>query len=112
MKNIRYKLYAMKVSQEGLRIAEREQFSMVTPTHILIYRRPWRKTPEGVKVVASDIRLSAKETEWLRECNFSIMRAFAEEHEQTATAGMESFVDAFERELMAEREKLGAEAPA
>ncbi|WP_298021034.1 hypothetical protein [uncultured Dysosmobacter sp.] len=112
MKKIRYKLYAMKVSQEGLQRAERERFFMVTPTHILIYRRPWRKMPEGVKAVAPDIRLSEKETEWLRECNLSIMRAFAEKHEQTAAAGMESFVDAFERELMAEREKLGAEAPA
>lgn len=110
MKKERYKLYALLPTQENLQIAERERFYMVCPDHILIYRRPWRKKPKEAVEVGENIRTSEQESDWIRTCNLCIMREFSLRHEESAAAGMESFLEKFEKELAAEQEKLAVAA--
>lgn len=105
-KKICYRLYAMRLSQENLAAAENERFYMVSPTHILIYRKPWRNAPDGAVVIGDDVNLSSAEESWLLDCNLTLMREFAQSHEKQNIERMSGFVDRFQAELEKEKKKL------
>lgn len=106
-KTVRYKLYAMRPEKADA-VLNSERFTRVTAGYALIYTTK-RKPKEAVEV--DDLkRMTEADMNWLYQCNMTLLREFAENHEEEVGIAMGSFFQRLEKELNKEQEKMREEA--
>lgn len=105
---IRYRLYAINSDAENVRRASGERFCRITPFYILIYTDG--EIPEGgIEMTQTEThRLSARDEQWLRDCNIVILAEQAKIHEAEIAAETQKRLDMLEEALKKERDKQEA----
>ena len=105
-KQIKFRLYALHVTGENVAKAEQARFCRVTPEYILIYSSG-RKPYGSVEITQSELkRLTANDQLWLQDCNAALIVERTLEKQSEIAADLSGRMDALERELKAEKEKL------
>lgn len=106
-KTVRYKLYAMRPEKADT-VANTERFTRVTAGYALLYTAK-RKPKDSVEV--DDLkRMTEADVNWLYQCNMTLLREYAEKHEEEVGIAMGSFFERLEKELKEEQEKMREEA--
>lgn len=104
--NIQYALYGAQISEKNIERAQKERFFYIGPQYVLIYRKKLKKRPNMWKMIPETANMTVSVTEWLQKCNMEILTEVAEAKLAEQSDGAESFLERFERELEAERNKI------
>ena len=106
-----YKLYAAEVSRLNVEKAERERFSRVTATYMLLYRRTKPRHIPAVEVKGNDLRrLTESDRLWLADCIATLLGEAAGRRQETVAQRVNEMLTAWEKELQKTREGLEKEA--
>ena len=99
----RFRLYAMKATEETVAAAASERFSRITASYVLIYKNG-KKPENSVEIAGGSLRvLSSAEREWILDCNtLLILEATAKKGSEIRAAVSEK-ISVLERELEAQR---------
>ena len=107
---ITYRLYALELTVDNAKKAADWRFSRVTidpfPGYVLIYT-DGEAPDEAIEITKSTIdRLSAQDEQWLRDCNIVILAEEAKKHESEIAASMGERIDALEKALEEQAQKV------
>lgn len=102
----RYHLYLAPFNSETAQIALNEKYARATPDYVMIYNKG--ECPEGYKEMTEEaLHLLPKDgLKWLNEVNLLVIQEFTKERMDEIERANRRFMEAFENELKAEREKL------
>ncbi len=102
----RYHLYLAPFNQGTAQIALNEKYARATPDYVMIYNKG--EKPEGFKeMTEAELHLLPPDgLKWLREVNVVIIQVFYKERMEEMERANKKFMEDFEKELQAEREKL------
>lgn len=105
---IAYKLYAVEVNPESIKVASQERFCRITPFYILVYTAG--KAPkDSIEMTQTEThRLSEQDAQWLGDCNIVILSEEAKKHESEIAANMAERLARLEEALKEEKEKQEA----
>lgn len=91
----RFRVYALQLSDENIKYARKQTYSMVSPSYILIYTDKSR-IKGGQKIDASE--LNARDQAWVQSCNDAIVANLIQSNEEYGQRMMR-FLDTFAEEL-------------
>ena len=102
----RYHLYIAPFTNETAQQAFREKYARATPDYVMVYRK--EECPERFKEMTdAELHLLPSDgIKWLNGANTTIIQEFVAEHMEAQERANRKFMEAFEKELKAEREKL------
>ena len=103
MKSIKYRLWALPISDETMDAADASEFSRIGDGRVLIYSDEPKKRiypyAEEIKDGESVEVLSDAEKRWLEQCNMTILERFARQHKLPLDKTVPMFLEALEKEL-------------
>lgn len=103
MKKVKYRLWALPISDETMEAADTFEFSRIGDGRVLIYTdRPKKRVPavaEEIPDVTSVDELTEPETKWLMRCNLTICERFVAQHKVPFEKTVPGFLKALEKEL-------------
>lgn len=103
MKSIKYRLWALPISDETIDVADASEFSRIGEGRVLIYSDEPKKRihldAEEIKDGESTEVLSDAEKGWLERCNMTILERFAKQHRLPLDKTIPMFLEALEKEL-------------
>ena len=102
----RYHLYLAPFNKDTAQIALNERYARATSDYVMIYNKG--EKPEGFKeMTEEDLHLLPPDgLKWLNEVNVIIIQVFYNERMEERERANRKFMEEFEKELQAEREKL------
>lgn len=107
MRSETYKLFLAPYSVSALETAMSVPFSRATNHYVLIYKRGNRPSAEFKQMGLEQIRMLGKrDMEWLHDVNMEIATDFLRRHSAEEKRAAEKFLQEFQNELEAEKEKL------
>lgn len=99
----RFRLYAMKATEEAVEAASKERFSRITASYVLVYKNG-KKPEHSVEIYGDSLRvLSAAERDWILDCNTLLILEATEKRGSEIRAAVSEKISALERELEAQR---------
>lgn len=105
-KKVKYRLFALRITEENVARAEQARFCRIASEYILIYASG-RKPYGSVEVTQNELkRLTANDQIWLQDCNAALIVERTLEKQDEIAADLSGRMDALERELKAEKDKL------
>ena len=106
-KNIVWRVYAMRPTDENIKIALNERFHRITTKYILIYTDT-KYIEDGIAEISQENvdALSKGDREWLDDCNMELLMEFQANHSETIQKAQVDFLKEFQTELEREQERL------
>lgn len=101
-----YRLYAMRMSDDSISKAVGERFNRITPDYVLIYTDGEKPDNSVLLKDADASRLTDGDQRWLLDCNMVVIAEEAKKHEAEFSQELSERIDALEKFLKAEKEKL------
>lgn len=107
VKSIVWRMYAMRPTDENVRLAIEERFHRITTKYILIYTGKKYEQDDIAEISQTNIEaLSKDDREWLDNCNLELLHEFQENHMETIQQAQVDFLREFQHELEQEQERL------
>ena len=102
----RYHLYLAPFNSETAQIALNEKYARATPDYVMLYNKG--ECPKGYKEMTdAELHLLPKDgLKWLNEINILVIQEFYKARMDEMERANRKFMEEFEKELQAEREKL------
>lgn len=100
---VKYRLFALPVSEESMAEAEKKRFSRITAKYVLIYC----DSEENAMQIDRDnfSALTEADKKWLYECNVLLLAEDALRHQEQAAKSLNDMVIALEAALESEKRK-------
>ena len=103
MKKVKYRLYALPLTEENVRKAESKRFSRITVDYVLIYNAGLLRG--GVEITEAEAyRLTEAERRWLRDCNLALIAEKTRENMGGVLQSLSEKVNALEEALKKQKE--------
>lgn len=99
----RFCVFALPLSEENIKYAKKQTYSMVSPSYILIYTDK-KRVKNGQRMNASE--LNARDQAWVQTCNDSIVENLIQSDSEYSEKMMR-FLDTFAEELEKIKKKTG-----
>lgn len=113
MRSIKYRLWALPISDETIDVADASEFSRIGEGRVLVYSdEPKKRIHLGAEEITDDISddvLSDAEKGWLERCNMTILERFAKQHRLPLNKTVPMFLEALEKELRGAKDAEEAE---
>ena len=102
---IKYALYAVPPTKEGLEIAQKSRFSRVTKDYALIYSDS--KVDGGKEITDKDLyRLTKADSKWLQDCNYAIIFEETKKKEKEISESLSDTINRLEESLKESKEDM------
>ena len=103
----KYHLFVAPFTETTAAIAMSERYALATASHVMIYRTN-PECPESFREMTEEnLHLLPDESlKWLREMNITIIQDFRNRKMEEQERANKKFLEDFERELEAEKQKL------
>lgn len=103
MKKVKYRLWALPISDETMEVANESEFSRIGDGRVLIYTDKPKKrvSPDAEEItdaISADV-LTEPEEKWLMRCNLTICDRFVAKHKVPLEKSIPVFLKALEKEL-------------
>lgn len=107
MTEVRYHLFVAPFNERTAAVALSERYALVTASHVMIYRENPDCPEEYREMTEENLHLLPKDSlTWLREVNNTIIQTFISQKMEEQERANRAFLEAFERELEIEKQKL------
>ena len=101
----KYRLFALRPDESGVKCATESEFSRITPKYVLIYKSG-RKPENSVNIKSADLdRLTLADEQWLFESNLKIIAKEARKKRPETEAKLNAMVESLQKALEEERKK-------
>mgnify|MGYP006967185855 CR=1 FL=1 len=101
---VKYRLFALPVSEESMAEAEKKRFSRITAKYVLIYCDS--EAANAMQIDRDNFSaLTEADKKWLYECNVLLLAEDALRHQEQAAKSLNDMVIALEAALESEKRK-------
>ena len=102
---IKYRLFALPPTNEGIEVAQKNRFSRVTKDYALVYSD--EEVKGGKEVTEENLyRLTKADSKWIQDCNYAIIFEETKRKEKEISANLSDTINRLEEVLKESKEDL------